>query len=71
MSNVGKIIKGYCNGYFGRDDYEDKAIVFETKLGICCRYIDSYKDAWDKLTSCNFESEEEKNELILKWEKER
>ena len=29
--NVGDEITGYCNGYFGRDDYNDKVCVFVTK----------------------------------------
>lgn len=29
--SVGDEIKGYCNGYFGRDDYNDKTCVFVTK----------------------------------------
>lgn len=28
--NVGDEISGYCNGYFGRDDYEDKICVMVT-----------------------------------------
>ena len=29
--NVGDEITGYCNGYFGIDDYDDKVCVFVTK----------------------------------------
>ena len=65
MSNIGRVIYGFCNGYFGRDDYSDKVIVFETKTSICCRYL-SYGDN-DKLTCCNFDTEKEKNECIEKW----
>lgn len=25
---IGKVLKGYCEGYFGRDSYGDKKIVF-------------------------------------------
>ena len=65
-SNVGKTIYGYCNGYFGRDDYETKVIVYETPLSICCRY--ARRDMKDYLTVANFDSEREKNNLIYEWE---
>lgn len=71
MSNVGKIIYGYCNGYFGRDDYETKVIVFETECSICCRYLDD--EDWRKkgwLNCANFDSAEEKQERIDRWEKD-
>ena len=29
MSNIGTKIYGYCNGYFGRDDYGAKIIIAE------------------------------------------
>jgi hypothetical protein len=29
MSNVGRVLHGYCNGYFGRDSYDDKRIEAE------------------------------------------
>ena len=66
MSNVGKIIYGFCNGFFGRDDYKTKIIVFETRVGICCRYLgeDEY------ITCTNFDSEEEKQKYIDKWSKQ-
>ena len=30
MFNIGDVIGGYCNGFFGRDDYDDKTCVFIT-----------------------------------------
>ena len=66
MNNIGRVIYGYCNGFFGRDDYETKIIVFETKLGICCRYLNDI----EYLTSTNFDSEEEKQKYIDEWSKE-
>ena len=33
MNNIGVKLHGYCNGYFGRDDYEDKIIIAEGKNG--------------------------------------
>jgi len=66
MCNLGKTIYGFCNGYFGRDDYETKVIVYETSKSICCRYED--RSLKGILTVANFDSEEEKNELISEWE---
>ena len=69
--NVGKIIYGFCNGYFGRDDYDTKIIVFETDCSICCRYITDEKwksKGW--LTCANFDSPDEKQAYIDSWSKE-
>ena len=30
LFTVGDTIHGYCNGYFGRDDYDDKTCVMVT-----------------------------------------
>ena len=71
MNNIGKIIYGYCNGYFGRDDYETKIIVFETECSICCRYIDNGK--WKEkgwLSCANFDNAQKKQECIDRWSKE-
>ena len=62
MNNIGTTIYGYCNGYFGRDDYEDKIILFEGPTWIVCRYISN-----EYITCVNFRSEAEKNELIQDW----
>ena len=62
--NIGTKIFGYCEGYFGRDDYSDKIIILEGRTWIVCAYLDSDSDA---VTCVNFDSEEEKNECIKKW----
>jgi len=70
MVNVGRMIYGFCNGFFGRDDYSDKIIVFETECSICCRIVD--RDIWRDngwLTVANFDSEKEKQEYINEWSK--
>lgn len=59
---VGTKIYGYCNGYFGRDDYDDKIIILEGLKWIVCAYLDD-----DIITCANFDSEEEKIECIKKW----
>lgn len=71
MSNIGKIISGFCNGYFGRDDYGTKVIVFETECSICCRYVNDglwREKGW--METANFDSAEEKQKCIDRWEKE-
>ena len=71
MSNIGKVIYGFCNGYFGRDDYDTKMIVYETQKSIVCINISDekwFKNSW--LTCANFDSEEEKNKCIKNWSKE-
>lgn len=67
MSNIGKRIYGFCNGFFGRDDYNDKIIVYETPLAICCIYVD--RNLSNYLTVANFDSESEKQEYINEWSK--
>lgn len=71
MNNIGKVIYGFCNGFFGRDDYETKIIVFETECSICCRYINDRlwrEKGW--LSCANFDSQEEKQKFIDEWSKE-
>lgn len=68
MGNIGKKIYGYCNGYFGRDDYEDKIIVYETPNSICCIYVDKYNcKRFGDLTVANFNSPQEKQKYINEW----
>ena len=65
MKNIGKMIYGFCNGYFGRDDYDTKIIVYETPKAICCTYVDSQYNGI--LTTANFKNEKEKQECIDAW----
>ena len=65
MNNIGRKIYGFCNGYFGRDDYDDKIIVYETELAICCIYTDD--EMYGVLTTANFNTEKEKQDYINKW----
>ena len=61
---VGTKIFGYCNGYFGRDDYEDKIIILDGRKWIVCAYLNPYND---RVTCVNFDSEKEKRECIERW----
>lgn len=62
MSNLGKVIKGYCNGFFGRDSYGDKTIEAEGIDWIVARStIDCYPEF------AYFNSEDEKNKYIQNW----
>ena len=62
MSFVGTTIYGFCGGYFGRDDYEDKIIIFEGATWIVCRYVDR-----DEVACANFRNEAEKVECVSEW----
>ena len=64
MSNIGVKLHGYCNGYFGRDDYYDKIIIAEGKKWILCSYLSIDND---RVTCVNFDTEKEKEECIKKW----
>ncbi|ASR79899.1 hypothetical protein JANET_276 [Bacillus phage Janet] len=58
---VGIKINGFCNGYFGRDDYDDKIIIASGSDWIVA--LD------DKGNNCfaSFDDGEEMEENILKW----
>lgn len=64
MSNIGRLIFGFCNGFFGRDDYATKIIIFETDTAIVCRYLDEDDNY---ITVANFDSREEKQKYIDDW----
>jgi len=65
MINVGRIIYGYCEGWFGRDDYDNKIIISEGENWIVCKKAN---DVYTKLVSfAQFDSEEEKLIYIKKW----
>lgn len=71
MSNIGTKIYGYCEGYFGRDDYGAKIIVAEGRKWIVCSYLYADNDyVTDYVTCANFDTEEEKEECIKRWSEE-
>lgn len=63
LTNVGKVISDfYCNGYFGRRyDLEGAVIIHETELSITIQNADGSVD------STNFDSVDNKNELLQAW----
>ncbi len=40
LFNVGDKIYGFCNGYFGRDDYDTKICVFVTPKYAVFQYLE-------------------------------
>ncbi len=67
MTNVGRFIYGYCNGYFGRDDYYDKIIIAEGDKWIVAKRTDPDYPFFDTVEAVNFRNAEEKQELIEDW----
>lgn len=61
MNNIGRFIYGFCDGYFGRDSYEDKIIVGEGYdwVVVCSPY--------SGLQFAEFPDGLMKQELIDKW----
>ncbi|MCQ4924934.1 hypothetical protein NE686_17665 [Tissierella carlieri] len=57
MSNIGRLLKGFCNGYFG-DSYEDKRVEGEGVDWIVARDINGFP------LMATFSNEEQKNELL-------
>ena len=63
LFKTGDEIDGYCNGYFGRDDYEPKTCVMVTPLYAVFQYQDGYGrtlNMSDSLTP----------EIVQKWKEE-
>ena len=67
-SNIGRRIYGYCNGYFGRDDYDDKIVVAEGVNWVVCERINNeYSELEYIPTFVHFTSEREKNDKLIEW----
>ena len=60
--NTGDIIYGFCNGYFGRDDYEKKTCVFVTWKYAVFEYSDGSATVLNYSQNFNLET-------IEKWKK--
>lgn len=74
LFNVGDIIYGFCNGYFGRDDYNTKRVVLINKDYVLFEYVkedwcDEYKPFEAVvLNRCEFEdSSSTTKEDVMKW----
>ena len=63
-SFVGTKVYGYCDGYFGRDNYSDKVIILEAQKWIVCLYL--YINT-ERENCVSFDTEEEKTECIKSW----
>jgi hypothetical protein len=63
MSNVGKLIYGFCDGFFGRESYDNKRIEAEGPDWIVSREL--REDAVPEF--CAFRQGWDKQELIDKW----
>jgi len=61
---VGIKIYGFCNGFFGRDSYDDKIIIASGEDWIVAK-SDSGQNEF-----ASFDSTEEMNQLIGEWSKE-
>lgn len=66
-SNIGRVIYGYCNGYFGRDHYTDCRVEAEGVDWIVVRPLD---DPYGLAEFTSFKNEEEKQDKINEWSKE-
>ena len=68
MSNIGRLLYGFCNGFFGRDSYGTKRIEAEGVDWIVARDVDTY-DAKPEFAS--FPTPEQKEEHIKEWSREK
>jgi hypothetical protein len=62
---TGKTLYGFCNGYFGRDSYEDKVIEGEGKDWIVAREMHT-----GSVVFAVFEDEKEKRSCLSEWGQE-
>lgn len=65
MSNIGKILNDYCNGYFGRNSYGEKVIIGEGPEWIVVR--EEIEDEKTFLNFASFDSEAQKERLLKEW----
>lgn len=68
LINVGDTIYGFCNGAFGRDDYDTKICVMSKTKYAVFQYIDG--DMKGKATVLNDPEERWEEEDIENWKKE-
>lgn len=57
----GDVIHGFCNGYFGRDDYETKTCVAVTRRYALFEYEDG------RATVMNQHDNQPSAEMVAKW----
>lgn len=61
MNYIGTKLRGFCNGYFGRDDYEEKIIEGQGKDWIVVR------DIRGNIKLATFTGLTQMNEMVLQW----
>jgi len=66
---IGKVLKGYCDGWFGRDGYGDKTIEAVGSDWVVVRY-DEDSTFGNHPSIAIFDTEEDLVVLIEKWLKE-
>jgi hypothetical protein len=63
LFSIGDVINGYCNGYFGRDDYYEKICVMVTNRYAVFQYLNG---EW-KGQAVVLNYDESLEELIAEW----
>ena len=61
MNFVGIKIYGFCEGYFGRDSYDDKLVIANGEDWMVVQYNDERKDF------ASFNNVDEMSRCIAKW----
>ena len=64
LFSCGDTLYGFCNGYFGRDDYDTKICVMVTNKYAVFQYLDGEFE--ENATVLNFKEELDK-EFVDKW----
>lgn len=61
MCEIGEVFTGFCDGYFGRDSYDDKHVEAFGVDWIVCR------ETSGSVVIATFDNKEERDKSILRW----
>lgn len=61
MCEIGEVFTGFCNGYFGRDSYDDKRVeAFGTDWIVC-------RESTGTVVIAVFGDKEERDKAVMRW----
>lgn len=66
LFKVGDVIEGFCNGYFGRNDYNEKVCVMVSRKYAVFQYVEGDEKGYGTILNL---SEGLTKETVEKWKK--
>ena len=73
LFKIGDVIHGYCNGFFGRDDYQSKICVMVTSQYAVFEYLEDHffsKGSGEILNLCSIDGYVDRA-TVEEWKKEK